>query len=300
MLHKLRTNAPLKILSLLIAVVLWFVVLGSRTVEITKELNLEIITPQDLVISNDIPDKIAFRLSGPKAFLRNILNRKDAPIRVNLSNAKPGLVTYRFFGDNIQVPIGVKVLLVNPSSIAIKLETVRTKEIPVKLATIGAVAPGYKINSLRLSKNTVKIKGPESKLITIPEIETLPVDLSKLTASGETEVALDFSRYPGISIDNDPPKIQFDVYHDAAQYKIKSVKVKVLSSRKFEVKPSELSIYVNCTIEDLRRLAKSHIYAIVDLRDKGPGVYEPALKVDLPQTVQLIKILPQKVKVTLF
>src|SRR5689334_22531141 len=99
----LTSNLATKLISLAIAIVLWIVVLGSRNVEVTKEIPLEVITPADIVPSNDIPDRIAFRLSGPKAFLRAVLDRREEPIRVNLSGAKPGLVTYRFFSDNIRV-----------------------------------------------------------------------------------------------------------------------------------------------------------------------------------------------------
>src|SRR6185437_7418841 len=115
------SNFGTKLISVGIAIVLWFVVLGSRNVEATKEIPLEVITPADLVVANDVPAKIAFRLSGPKAFLRAVLDRRDEPVRVNLAGAKPGLVTYRFFSDNIRVPIGVKVLSISPTAILIKL-----------------------------------------------------------------------------------------------------------------------------------------------------------------------------------
>src|SRR3954471_21675607 len=85
-------NFGTKMVSIVIAVVLWGIVLGSRNVEVTKEIPLEVITQGDIVPANEIPDRIAFRLSGPKAFLRNILDRREDPIRVNLSGAKPTLV----------------------------------------------------------------------------------------------------------------------------------------------------------------------------------------------------------------
>lgn len=85
-----------KFISVGVAVVLWFVVLGSRNVEETKEIPIEIETSADLVASNEVVDRVAFRLSGPKAFLRAVLDRREEPIRVNLKGAKSGLVTYRF------------------------------------------------------------------------------------------------------------------------------------------------------------------------------------------------------------
>src|SRR5579871_4788238 len=119
MFSRYTSNLSLKIVSVIIAVVLWFVVLGSRNVEVSKDVPVEIITPADLVVANEVPDKVTFRISGPKAFLRNILNRREDPIRVNLSSAKAGLVTYRFFSDNIQIPIGVKVLSIVPTAIIV-------------------------------------------------------------------------------------------------------------------------------------------------------------------------------------
>ena len=83
---KVSQNMSLKLLSFLIACVLWFAVLGSRNVEVTKEIPVEIITSPDLMVANDVPDKVVFRMSGPKAFLRNILNRKEEPIRVNFTH----------------------------------------------------------------------------------------------------------------------------------------------------------------------------------------------------------------------
>src|SRR3954463_5722322 len=133
----LTSNLGTKLISVAIAVVLWMIVLGSRNVEATKEIPLEVITPADIVPANEIPDRIAFRLSGPKAFLRSILDRREDPIRVNLSGAKPALVTYRFFSDNIRVPIGVKVLSINPTAILVKLENLKRRDVPVKVELRG-------------------------------------------------------------------------------------------------------------------------------------------------------------------
>src|SRR5947209_20568335 len=140
------SNPGTKIISVIIAAVLWIIVLGSRNVEVTKEIPVEVITSGDVVVANEIPEKIGFRLSGPKAFLRAILDRREEPIRVNMSGAKPGLVTYRFFSDNIRVPIGVKVLSVNPTAILIKLEYVKRREVPVRPTLQGMPSEGYRIS----------------------------------------------------------------------------------------------------------------------------------------------------------
>jgi hypothetical protein len=187
-------NFGTKAVSIVIAAVLWGIVLGSRSVEVTKEVPLEIITSPNIVASNDIPDRIAFRLSGPKAFMRTILDRKEEPVRVNLSSSKPTVVTYRFFSDSIRVPIGVKVLAVNPTSILIKLENLKRRDVPLKLNIQGTPPEGFRIVKAEVKPETVRIKGPESRVDGITELTTSPIDVSQIRANLEKEVPLDLSK----------------------------------------------------------------------------------------------------------
>jgi hypothetical protein len=84
----MRENLGLKFLAVIIAITLWAVVFGTKTIEITKEVPFEVTTSDDQSVEEAIPEKIAFRLSGPKAFLRSITNRIEDPIRVNLKDLK--------------------------------------------------------------------------------------------------------------------------------------------------------------------------------------------------------------------
>jgi YbbR domain-containing protein len=299
-LSKWTANLSLKLLSLAVAVVLWFAVLGSRNVEVNKEVPIEVVTPTDLVVANDVPDRVSFRLSGPKAFLRNILNRREEPIRINFSTAKAGLVTYRFFQDNIQVPLGVKVLSINPVSVVVKLESLKRKDVPVRLVTTGETPQGYRLTKLALLRHTVRLKGAESKLDAVSEVATQPVDLNAMLDSGEREAILDLSKHSGVSVDGELPRIEFQVVQSTANFKIRNADVRVVTQRRYEVNPKEVTIYVRCSPEDLRQLDRNRVYGVVQARDKTPGTHELPLSVQLPSNIKLIKVLPQKVKVTLY
>ena len=296
----LLANASLKFVSLIIAVVLWFVVLESRNVEVTKEVPIEIMTPSDLVVANDVADRVAFKLSGPKAFLRNISARKESAIKVNLESQKAGLVTYRFFSDNIQVPIGVKVLSVNPTAIVVKLEPVKGKEIPIRLVTKGEVAPGFRLEHLELIKHTLKVRGPETRIEGISEATTVPLDLGRLRDSGERDLPADFSKTEGIGIEGDLPRVRFSVVQETANFKIKGVAVKVLADKRFKIAPTEVNLYVRCSPDDLKLLEHAIAAVVADLRGKGAGSYDVALTPQLPTAVKLLKILPARAKVLLY
>ncbi|MEO5968921.1 MAG: CdaR family protein [Bdellovibrionia bacterium] len=293
------TNLGTKVVSIIVAVLLWGIVLGSRNVEVTKEIPLEIITSPDVVTSNEIPDKIAFRLSGPKAFLRSILDRREDPIRVNLLGAKPNLVTYRFFSDNIRLPIGVKVLSINPTAILVKLEYLKRRDVPVRVELRGNPPDGYRIIRAEIKPEIVKIKGPESKVDALTQVSTLPIDVSNLRQSAEKEVALDLSRY-GVQLDGEFPKVSIEMAPVTANFRIKNVDIRVLSFYKVRIEEKNVTVLVRASSSDLQSLDKSKVYGIVDLSRRPKGKYSEPLKVVLPKNIELVKVLPEQVHVTLY
>jgi len=295
----LTVNLGAKLISIIIAIVLWVVVLGSRNVEVTKDIPLELVAPSDLVPANEIPDHISFRLSGPKAFLRAILDRREDPIRVNLAGAKAGLVTYRFFSDNIRVPIGVKVLSVLPASIPIRLEAVKRRDVPVKLDLRGALPEGFRMRKAAVVPPVVRIKGAESRVDSITEITTMPLDISNLRQGLEREVGLDLSR-AGVLVDGQLPKAQLDVEPLSANFKIKGIDVRVLSSYKAKVDDRTVTVFVRAETNDLRHLDRNVVFAIIDLTKKPKGKYKVPIQVRLPEGVGLVKVTPDQTTVTLY
>ena len=289
-------NIGTKLISIII--VLWFVVLGSRNVEVTKEVPLEIITSSEIVPSNDIPEKIAFRLSGPKAFLRAVLDRREDPIRVNLAGSKPGLVTYRFFSDNIRVPIGVKVLSINPTAILVKLEHVKRRDVPVKLELRGMIPEGFRVLRTEVKPQVVRIKGPESRVDSITEIATIPLDISGIRQNTDREVSLDISRY-GLQMEGALPHAVILVEPESANFRIKNVEVRVLTNHKSTLSDKTVTVFVRAAQDDLKRLDRKHVYATVDLRGKPKGRYSETVKITLPENIGFVKAVPDKVSLKL-
>jgi YbbR domain-containing protein len=238
-------------------------------------------------------------LSGPKAFLRSVVNRKEEPIKINLTNAKAGLVTYRFFSDNIQVPLGVKVLSINPTALVVKLEPMKKKEVPLKLTTKGALSVGSKLTKMELLTPTVLIKGAESKVEQITEAYTLPFDLSKVESSGDRELFVDLSKMPGVFVDSENPKVHFEIEQPSSNFKIRNADLKILSDLKHQTDYKEATIYVSCTPDALKSLDRSKVFAFADLKGKPAGTYTINLNAELPSNIKLIKIQPSKITVKL-
>lgn len=293
------SNFGTKLISLIIAVVLWIVVLGSRNVEVTKDVPLEVVTSSELIPANEVPEYVTFRLSGPKAFLRAIRDRREEPIRINLTQVKPGLVTYRFSSENIHVPIGVKVLMFHPAAILIKLESLKKRDVPVRLDLQGSLPEGYRIAHTEIRPALVKIKGPESRVDGVTEISTKPLDVSDFRQPIEKEVSLNISQQD-IQIDGALPKAFIQVEPVSSNFRIKNIEIKVLAHENYSLSEKTVSVFVRANHQDLKSLDRSQISAVVDLRGKGKGRYLEKVKITLPPQVGLGKIVPDKVQVDLY
>jgi YbbR domain-containing protein len=295
----LTSNVGTKAVSVVIALVLWAVVLGSRSVEVTKDVPLEVTTPEDLVVASDLPEKISFRLYGPKAFLRNILDRPEEPILINLSGSKPTVITYRFFTDNIRIPIGVKVLSIHPSSISIKLERMKRKEVPVRVQLQGTPPEGFKITKLGLNPEVVRIRGPESVIDRIHEIYTQPVDVSGIKQTSEKPAPLDLVD-SHVQLEGDLPRIYIEMEAPSANFRIKNVDIRVISPYKSVLEEKTVTILVRAGQKDLQSIDRSQVYATVDLTGKERGKHRVPVTVNLPKNINFVKVIPEQVDVTLY
>jgi YbbR domain-containing protein len=294
LLHNLGT----KLISLVIATVLWVIVLGSRSIEVTKEVPLEITTAADLVVANEVPATVAFRLAGPKAFLRAIVDRRMEPVRVDLSGARPGKVEERFFSDDIRLPPGVRVLAINPASAVIRLEYLRKRDVPVRVETRGTPAEGYRLAGTSSVPATVRIKGAESKVEGVTEVVTAPVDVGGLTESVTVDASLQLERL-NLKLDGTLPKVTVQIEPVAANYRIRNVEVRVLGMPGATSDIRSLVVHVRAVTPDvLRTLSGAQVFATVDARGLGRGKHRVDVRVSLPPGVSLVKAIPGRVTVT--
>src|SRR5690242_14445248 len=101
----LSENSSYKVVALLITLILWVIILGSRESTVTKLVTVEYLLPKDQMVVNNIPREVAFRVSGPRLALKRFSEFSE-PLTVDLSSALEGLTTVRIHPDSINVPPG--------------------------------------------------------------------------------------------------------------------------------------------------------------------------------------------------
>jgi len=173
----LTDNWLIKLISLAFALVLWFSVMGERKLEIGFTVPLELKNvPEGMMVASEVPSQVDVRLSGPRTMLLN-LGPKDIRIAVDLAELKPGLTSFRRLEERLDIPAGIKVTRLSPSFVDIKLERIRTREVPVKVVFTGRPAEGFVVDRVVIEPETINVEGADGELRELLEVQTDAVDL---------------------------------------------------------------------------------------------------------------------------
>lgn len=179
------------LISLILAIVLWFNVGGEETVDTNVMIPVEVINlPRDLVISNQFKKEIEVTVNGPRSLILDI-TKKRVTRQIDLSTATPGTTVITNDTDSIALPGAITILRVQPSSIILSLDKVVLKQFPVNPVTAGEPAPGYILKGLRMDPEVISVTGPETVLAQYEVFRTTVININGLRESVTQQIPLD-------------------------------------------------------------------------------------------------------------
>ncbi len=174
---------PLKLLALVITLTLWFAVTGlstPTTKRLTIPLNLNI--SSNAQITNEPQQEVDIEISGDKRKVEQI-NRADLIASLDLTEVQPGDRVIPLTPDTVYValPQGIKLIEVQPSRIAVKLEAVEEKDVEVRADTFGTPAAGFEVYTISLLPQKIRVRGPASVVSILTYVQTERIDLTGRT-----------------------------------------------------------------------------------------------------------------------
>ncbi|HSR36005.1 MAG TPA: CdaR family protein [Desulfurivibrionaceae bacterium] len=180
----------LRLLSLLLAVFLWYFVVGEDKVDTSIYIPVEIVNlPRELVIANQFKKQVEVSVSGPRGLIDSI-RRQRINRTVNLAKAAPGTVVIRNEPESIPLPRGVNILRIQPTHITLQIDRLVEKTLPVELKITGHPAEGYELISAQVEPPIITISGPQATLGNETQLLTEPLDISGLDSSVTKQVPL--------------------------------------------------------------------------------------------------------------
>jgi len=189
-----QKNWLLKVISLCLAIMLWYFVVGEDQVDITIQIPIEVINlPSTLTISNQYKKNIEVSVRGPRSLIQDLKNR-NITRPVDLSEAKPGTIVIKNDEKSIPFPKGITVLRLQPANITLLLDELVQKTFPIEPVTEGEPAKGYELTKLYVDPDQLVISGPKSIIDKDITLKTYVINLNGLDRSTTLQVHLNLNQ----------------------------------------------------------------------------------------------------------
>ncbi|MBU2552561.1 MAG: hypothetical protein KKB20_29380 [Proteobacteria bacterium] len=299
--HVFTANPGLKLLALVLAVFLWFVAVGREEAEVSQPVPLEMINiPQNMVISNKVPAGINIRIRGAVAMIRQLANRK-LRFSLDLGEAKKGPASFTLVPDDLDLPRGLEVTHLEPSVVTVELEPVITRTIRVLPVIKGEPRAGFVIEDISLEPRQIQVKGPENLVKSLDTVWTEPVDVTQLTGTSTltTRPALpDVS----LSIVGSPQiKAEIRMGEKIVTRTLDGISVQVINAAsRFDIKPDKVTLTLRGPLGAMSEVVAGRGLTVsLDAGGLGPGSVQRGVVVSVPGHIDVLKVVPDQVKITI-
>jgi YbbR domain-containing protein len=168
-------NWFIKLLSLILAAMLWFAIASESSSEIGIEVPLEYRNiPPELEVAGQTTNMVQVRLRGSSNMIKEV-SPQQVTTTIDLRGSTPGDKTFPLTPQNVSAPFGLGVVLVNPSRVRVTLERTISRALPVTAVLDGTPASGFEVKEVRISPETVEVHGPESIVASMASMPTVPL-----------------------------------------------------------------------------------------------------------------------------
>lgn len=176
--REIFSNIGLKILSVVLAMSLWFFVTYRGQSEMAIDVPLEFKdVPKGLEILRQNVKKVSLNISGHERLLKT-LRPMDIRVVIDMSNAKKGEAVYYFDKDNIIIPRAIKIQRIEPGSVKVTMDESISKIVPVKAHVVGTPEKGYRIKSIDIKPSVIEIEGAKTEIARISLLRTESIDVT--------------------------------------------------------------------------------------------------------------------------
>ena len=292
-----RHHLGLKLISLVLAALLWLVVSGEQVGERALRIPLEFTNlPANLELIGDAPDIVDVRVRASSGTVSRI-TAGDLVAVIDLRSARPGRRLFHVTADDVRRPTGVEVVQVNPSSVAISFERSATRTVPVVPTVEGEPAEGFVVGTVTANPPTVEVAGPASSLRQLTEAVTDPVSVDG--ASGPVEELVTIGVTDPLLRLRTPQnaRVNIEVLPTPAEWTVSKIAVTVRNAaHNAVVTPASVTAVVRGPRELMEKGADA-FEAYVDGGGLKSGQLLLPVRIVAPERVAVVKTEPEQVRV---
>lgn len=189
-LDALRANWPFKVLSIVVAILLWVYVLGAENPEDTQGVECPVVAqnvPSELEVIGVTPDTVEVRVKGREHSFEHA-NFDRMRMLADLKGAEAGAQKVSLSPGG--VPAGLRVLPGYVASATVKLDKIIARPKPVHHEQRGEPARGYAITGISVQPQEVTVRGAVSRVHGVRHVVAV-ANISGINSTTEIDANLE-------------------------------------------------------------------------------------------------------------
>lgn len=292
----------IKLISLLLAVGLWYYAVGEESVEVKRTIPLEIIVKnKQMSVLRTSVKSVWVTLAAPRNLLSDLTSKDIRALHEIEADVKTaGDYTFRLEPREIKLPSPqIRVVKIVPEVIQVTIDELIVQKLKIIPQFVGEPAFGYKVrmDEIEMDPNALLVEGPKGQLEKLDAISTEKIDLIGRIRSFRRTVNLMLP--PNVKpLSESTVDIFIPIKEEFGEKEFESIPVKILQPSENAFKAKLETGLIQFTLKgsrlQLEKLKPEMMLAYVDTAGLTAGEHEIEVQMILPEDVTLKE--PVKVK----
>lgn len=293
MIQWLTKDWGLKLISLILAVGLWYYAVGEESVEVTRVVPLSIqLKNEKISILKTSAKNVQITLAAPRGLISDLASEEILAVHEIGGDVKTaGEYTFRLEPRDIKITTPqIRVTAIKPEVVHVTIDELIVQKLKIEPNLVGEPAFGYKVmvDQIEVDPNALLVEGPKGELEKMAALKTENIDLVGRIRSFRRTVELDIpSNMKPMS--DALVDLYVPIQEESGEKLFENIPVKILElpeeDAKIELDPQNISFTLKGPQKQLESLEPSKIFVYVDLSSLSSGQHEVPVSMLLPDTV---------------
>jgi hypothetical protein len=280
-------NLPLKLTSLILALILWFLAASEESATTLVPVEVTIRPPPGRSIVRP-PDPLRALVVGPRRELLKLSTTSLRLTRTLPDTLEADVVRLDLVPGDLEAPHGVNLRVqdLQPRTLVLGLDSTFHREVPVRPMVQLRSEPGFALGGIAVVPGTVRLMGPAERVRLLDSVRTELLEVTRADVPIEEVVPLDTAGLGPVRVWPATVSVRVDV-EAASERTLWPVPVRLSSTTAARLRPQQESVLVRVlgSAARLVGLVPDSVLVVVD----GVGGTEPRrvpLRVLLPPGLQ--------------
>ena len=296
-------NWTMKLFCLALAFAVWQAVRENTSFEVVvADVPVNVTAGDGRAVFDRSADTVNIRFRGSRDDIR-FLSSDQVSVEIDISQHPDRLLqTIKFSPRYVKAPSRAHAVQFDPPEITVTMDREVERVLPVKALLEGDLPQSVQIEQAVCTPASVKVRGAERLLSELEQVRTVPISLDGRHNSFNTHVAIASSGQPW-TISPERVTAEVSLVERVATRRIENSIVRPLLAsddrRVVKIRPEKVTVTLRGSPQQIAELNEHDVYTYIDCTElTEPANYEVSVRADVPAGLQVEKIEPAAVQVT--